>query len=157
MLPSEEAEGPMADLARSLDENFKGKAAKYEPTPYAFLNEENLKKATMWLAEFMGRFDDAVSPLKCPQADDRLLGYLVEVLLQNIPPSSPFPRLDGGDLGSPDPIDFRHLLYAGWIGWSQMTGTSPDDFLRLNRLCAHAILQQEGVRRWKKTDTANAG
>jgi hypothetical protein len=47
------------------------------------------------------------------------------------------------------------VLYAGWIAWSHMKGGDPDDFIKLNRFCAHAILQQEGVRRWKDPDTAH--
>jgi hypothetical protein len=140
--------GGLARSAKTLDENFEAKAARYERTPYAFLNKANVEQAALLLADFMGAFE---GPLRCPTPDERLLDQLVDVLLQKVPPASPPPLLDGADLSPVLPIDFRHILYAGWIGWSRMTDPQAEEFPRLNRYCAHAILQQEGVLYWSAT------
>jgi hypothetical protein len=39
-------------------------------------------------------------------------------------------------------VDFRHILYAGWIAAASDT---PIPFPSLNRLCEHAIMQQRAI------------
>ncbi len=44
------------------------------------------------------------------------------------------------------PIDFRDILYIGWLGWHTSTKKRIDlSFLDINRLCDRAILQQQAV------------
>jgi hypothetical protein len=145
--------GGLPGIAKMLDDNFEAKVARYEGTPYAFLSKANVERATQLLAEFMGAFE---GPLRCPVPDGHLIGQLVDVLLQKIPPASPRPLLDGADLSAVLPIDFRHILYAGWIGWSRIADPKAEEFPRLNRYCAHAILQQEGVFYWNATTSKTA-
>jgi hypothetical protein len=156
MLPSEEGDGKIAQLTKELDNNFKANATRYEQTPYAFLDKSNIERASVALADFMDTFADELSPLRCPTTDERMLDGLVAVLLQRIPPVSPLPHPTRDGLSPPELIDFRHLLYAGWIGWSKMTDASPEEFAKLNRYCAHAILQQEGVRCWNRAEAVGA-
>jgi hypothetical protein len=40
-------------------------------------------------------------------------------------------------------IDFRHVLYAGWI--TSVSPTTDLSFERINRLCEHGIMQQHAV------------
>jgi hypothetical protein len=50
----------------------------------------------------------------------------------------------------PFPLDFRHILYGGWIAWlgqKQFNPATHFKFLYINRLCERGILQQIAVER----------
>jgi hypothetical protein len=80
--------------------------------------------------------------------DQSTLASLIEMLRDEIPPC-------GSDLsGSPEPknraVDFRHILFAGWIVSEQPVtdagaGTDTLDFLTLNKLCEMGMLQQRAI------------
>jgi hypothetical protein len=72
--------------------------------------------------------------------DKETLKLLVDQLFHQTPPV-------GFEVGSLQTVcwrhvDFRHILYAGWIAAANNTGLS---FLALNRLCEHAIMQQRSI------------
>lgn len=80
--------------------------------------------------------------------DQSMLASLIEMLRDEIPPC-------GSDLsGSPKPknraVDFRHILFAGWIISEQPfadadSGRDSLDFLTLNKLCEMGMLQQRAI------------
>lgn len=80
--------------------------------------------------------------------DQSTLASLIAMLRDEIPPC-------GSDLsGSPEPkngtVDFRHILFAGWIVSEQPVadaGAGKDtlDFLTLNKLCEMGMLQQRAI------------
>jgi hypothetical protein len=80
--------------------------------------------------------------------DQSTLVSLIEMLRDEIPPC-------GSDLsGSPKPknraVDFRHILFAGWIVSEQPAGVASAgketlDFLTLNKLCEMGMLQQRAI------------
>lgn len=148
MLPTEDTSQTTAELSKEIDNDFRANALRYESTTYNCLNPEKVQAAAFRLNEFMAKFGTNSSVLRCPPVDGELLTELAKVLSQRIPPVAPLPRLKGGRLAATPLIDFRHLLHAGWIVYAKMEGAQPEDFLNLNRLCAHAILQQEGVHCW---------
>ncbi|MGC2966207.1 hypothetical protein [Paraburkholderia aspalathi] len=72
--------------------------------------------------------------------DVPLLEHLSQQLAKGIPPI-------GFSLGEDfkprtSAVDFRHILYAGWIASHR---ENPIGFLDLNRLCEHAIMQQRSI------------
>ena len=79
--------------------------------------------------------------------DQSTLASLIEMLRAEIPPC-------GSDLsGSPEPkntaVDFRHILFAGWIVSEQPVAAVAEkdtlDFLTLNKLCEMGMLQQRAI------------
>jgi hypothetical protein len=42
-------------------------------------------------------------------------------------------------------VDFRAIIYAGWVAWEEARSTGSPSFDQVNRLCELAILQQRGV------------
>ncbi|CDN88381.1 hypothetical protein [Hydrogenophaga intermedia] len=88
---------------------------------------------------------DAHPPAAYPPKPDGLLPSLLRDLGHLVPPA-------GFAVGQDDSlllqqIDFRHILYAGWIH-----GHSADiDQKILNRLCEHAIMQQRAVKKFQRS------
>ena len=84
--------------------------------------------------------------------DESILLPLVRMLREQIPPC-------GSDLsGSENPanrnVDFRHILFAGWIVADELAGQNDGagkggQFLVLNKLCEMGLLQQRAIDRYK--------
>jgi len=72
--------------------------------------------------------------------DVSLLEHLFQQLAKGIPPIG-F-SLDEDFKPRTSAVDFRHILYAGWIASHR---ENPIGFLDLNRLCEHAIMQQRSI------------
>lgn len=88
---------------------------------------------------------DAHPPAAYPSNPDRLLPGLLKDLRNLVPPAGFAVEQD--DSLTLQQIDFRHILYAGWIH-----GHSTDiDQKTLNRLCEHAIMQQRAVKKFQGT------
>lgn len=71
---------------------------------------------------------------------------LIESLVRRVPPVGA--KLKPDDTVDPLPLDFRHTLYAGWVGWlgqSHLAFKKAPRFIDLNRLCDRSILQQMAV------------
>ncbi|MFZ6741889.1 hypothetical protein ACO0LC_01505 [Undibacterium sp. JH2W] len=69
---------------------------------------------------------------------------LLQQLLNQIPPLD-FNVNSDGTLSCVD-VDFRHILYAGWVSSKKDSKTS---FFDINRLCEHAIMQLGAIRTFK--------
>ncbi|MHA6911098.1 hypothetical protein ACQUJS_22245 [Ralstonia pseudosolanacearum] len=74
------------------------------------------------------------------------LEELIRQLRQRTPPVGFEINADG----SPETraVDFRHILYAGWICADCIDGIS---FADVNRLCEHAIMQQRAINMYSTT------
>jgi hypothetical protein len=83
---------------------------------------------------------DAHPPALLRLPEVPVLEHLFQQLGKGIPPI-------GFSLGedlkpTTSAVDFRHILYAGWIASQR---ENPIGFLDLNRLCEHAIMQQRSI------------
>lgn len=83
------------------------------------------------------------APAAYPTETLSLLPRLLTDLKGGIPPAG-FSVSEDGTLQRPL-IDFRHILYAGWIFHSGSDDTSAD-IKSVNRLCEHAIMQQRALK-----------
>lgn len=84
---------------------------------------------------------NGLPPALYPVPTEADIALLVGQLGRAIPPVG-F-ELDANKKVSCRKIDFRHVLYAGWI-----TSVSPPDgvsFAQINRLCEHGIMQQRAI------------
>lgn len=72
-----------------------------------------------------------------------ILSALVDELANQIPPNN-FAMSDAG-VPAFSKIDFRHILYAGWVAAQDATVTT---FADMNRLCEHAIMQQRAIKHY---------
>lgn len=80
--------------------------------------------------------------------DAALLGLLLEMLHDSVPPVGR--SFDDHGAFAVSPIDFRDVLFAGWLAWNSQAQLSPEvGFFELNRLCDHAIMQQQAIVYWK--------
>jgi len=79
-------------------------------------------------------------PSGYPKTDFDALGELVQQLANGVPPIG-FHMSEGG---APvcSRVDFRHIVYAGWISRHSL---QPHSFDITNRLCEHAIMQQIAI------------
>lgn len=76
------------------------------------------------------------------------LSQLLEMLRDSVPPVG-YSFDNTGAFAIPS-IDFRNVLFGGWLAWNDRDALGIKiDFFELNRLCDHAILQQQGVAIWK--------
>lgn len=142
-------------LARSFDAAFVEKAKYLEDAGHSLLAPAQVRKATRKLRKAMSEFDNLVFPDASPE----LIRQLDRALERDIPPTEglgTYGKRALGKIGLPPRIDFRHILYAGWLHWSNKQGLSrykkADNMERLfgivNRLCSHAIMQQQSIEYW---------
>lgn len=85
-----------------------------------------------------------------PEHSTKIIEPLVKQLSKLIPPVGY--KVDPGAPDTSFHVDFRHILYAGWLASEHML---PDDevngelkkidFNILNRLCEHGIMQQIAI------------
>lgn len=73
--------------------------------------------------------------------DVLLLENLITQLENQIPPVGNDLQTDGKPICPI--VDFRHILYAGWIAAQNNSGIS---FYDMNRLCEHALMQQRAIK-----------
>jgi hypothetical protein len=71
---------------------------------------------------------------------------LMRRILNKIPPIDCEIQSDGQPTCSA--VDFRHVLYAGWVASKNPNNTS---FLETNRLCEHAIMQLGAINTFTRT------
>jgi hypothetical protein len=103
----------------------------FDPIP--FVNVQNTIQA---LQGFFAQHPPAMYVSPNPDELERLMRQL-----QNQTPPVGF---EFSSAGVPlcIPVDFRHILYAGWITTVAGTGMA---FADINRLCEHGILQQRAI------------
>jgi hypothetical protein len=149
----------LAGISRSIDETFVQAASQWNSTPFAILDPDRIAEATIELAKFAEQYNG----LAFPAADEQLIAQLIHALRDDVPPVGVYPaamiRDSGREAMAVDPsvVDFRHILLAGWIHWSEIAEKDGAHFRHINQLCSHAIMQQEGIVYWKKNEaTPNA-
>lgn len=130
---------------RSSIESFLGKYSG--PTPGSWedvFTQEQVAKAVDALKALLTRAGTSCFPMP----DDSALLPLVQMLNEQIPPC-------GSDLsGSRTPanknVDFRHILFAGWLVADEVAAQETAAgkhgyFLELNKLCEMGLLQQRAI------------
>ncbi len=102
--------------------------------------QDTLDNLRAWLSSHPPAKYDAPTP--------NTLGNLLDLLAKQIPPIG----FEVDAQGEPEcvDVDFRHILYAGWIA---SHASSNEEFVRVNRLCEHAIMQQRAISIFKGTTT----
>jgi hypothetical protein len=144
----------LGELSAQLDESFIRCAETWKNCAREVLDPTQVSKAAIRLSQAVKEFN----LLAFPTPDAHLIGQLVNAINESIPPVSRYPTpvktdLDGNHLSEDCVvIDFRHILLAGWLKWlGPVVGpanSDPNMFSRINRLCSHAIMQQEGISIW---------
>ena len=113
---------------------------------------ERRKQADPWfdvfpesqVKETISRFEQlfsALEPARYVHPTEEVLGHLMDQL-SHVVPAVGF-KIDADRKMSWSHVDFRHVLYAGWV----TVATHPSiPFTSLNRLCEHAIMQQRAIK-----------
>jgi hypothetical protein len=113
---------------------------------YEIFSDEQLRKALERISSLLGTYPPAQYPAPTDVVMDRLVGQIT----RQVPPIG-FNMNDSG--GICHFVDFRHILYSGWLS-KQSIHDMP--FLDLNRLCEHAIMQQRGIDQFLRETENNA-
>jgi hypothetical protein len=113
---------------------------------YSLFSDKNIEDAIKGLTAILAASAPKALYSK-PSTSD--LGHVIDNLCRRVPPCGS--RLHPTD-AKPEPfsLDFRHVLYGGWIVWLGLKDLDPSsklDFLFINRLCDKGILQQVAVER----------
>ncbi len=93
---------------------------------------------------------------KPKEKKDKTLNSLCTQLFELVPPVG----FSMDDKKNPEcnVIDFRHILYAGWIAENHNYDNYDKDvtFHQINRLCEHGIMQQRGINLFLKAKAKDA-
>jgi hypothetical protein len=129
---------PEGDPAREPVDKFwqKMHAARSVDPWYDVLTDVQLQQALNGIQGLLQQYSP--SGYVHPQA--AILGRLVQNLRQGIPPVG----FGLKDDGSPEcvKLDFRQILYAGWVA---AAAENEARFEQINRLCEHGIMQQRAI------------
>jgi hypothetical protein len=79
-------------------------------------------------------------PASYPVPTHERIGFLLDKVVRLVPPIGHV--FDGDRKPSSFDVDFRHVIYAGWVA-TQHASAIP--FKRINELCEHAIMQQRAI------------
>ncbi|TAM46182.1 MAG: hypothetical protein EPN55_06155 [Gammaproteobacteria bacterium] len=109
--------------------------AKTDPW-YDLFDQSQLESALKEIGKLLNEYPPA--HYQHPVSEN--ITELVEQLLNKIPPIGH--KVGADKLPRCYNVDFRHILYAGWIGTEH---NSKIPFQKINRLCEHAIMQQRGI------------
>jgi hypothetical protein len=127
-------------------QNFWDKLAshrKQEPW-YELFTDQQLKDTLDALQAWLMNH----SPARYEAPDPATMEKLLHMLENQVPPIGFEVNAEG--LPVCVDVDFRHILYAGWV--ASRDGAN-HDFVRINRLCEHAIMQQRAISVFKETTT----
>jgi hypothetical protein len=94
--------------------------------------QDTLDKLRNWLGNHPPALYDSPDPI--------VFEKLLTQLSKQIPPIGFELQPDG--IPKCTDVDFRHILYAGWVTSQNSSNTS---FANTNRLCEHAIMQQKAI------------
>ncbi|HUB91919.1 MAG TPA: hypothetical protein VMA74_19515 [Dyella sp.] len=103
---------------------------------YSIFTEDQLRRALNGMKALLSRYPPAEYPIPTFER----LEHLVPMLKRKIPPVG-FRIANDGSLNCEN-VDFRHILFSGWITKASQP-TMPVD--KINQLCEHAIMQQIAV------------
>lgn len=138
-------------------DNAVGKAAsafwdsvfKHKQTSAWFnvFSDASLKNTLDAMKAYFDKFEHTSYPVHDKQTIERLAGHIIDL----VPPVG----TTYSEKGEPvcNPIDFRHILFAGWIASEHDPARL--DFALVNRLCEHGIMQQRAID-LKLADTPKA-
>jgi hypothetical protein len=152
LLYSEETpSSDLNELSVHLDRAFVNIASKWQTGPFSILSETRIHEAAAVLVSFVSNF----SPLVFPRPDAEVMSGLLRAIRADVPPVGRFTARrateDNITVPEPETVDFRHILLAGWLEWSEPSHFGDEQrFQHINGLCSHAIMQQEGIEYWKK-------
>ncbi len=143
------AGGRLAELCSPLDTAFVSEASKWTSGNFDILKPDSIESAAKALAAFARQFEF----LSFGEPNAELLDQQLQLLRARVPPAGRYPAAVGEGshvikMVESTIIDFRHVLLAGWLRWSELATSAEADFRQINRLCSHAILQQEAITYW---------
>ncbi len=104
---------------------------------YDFLPISQLRDALLGIKALL----DANPPASYPIPSSRNIAMLVAKLVKQVPPVGN--EIARDFLPKSKNVDFRHIIYAGWITTTHQNNIS---FKCVNRLCEHAIMQQRAIQ-----------
>jgi len=111
-------------------------ARKQDDPWYDIFSDQQLISVMERISTLLGQYPPALYQETTPE----VLSALFNKVQKQVPPVGYEINEDG--LGICKKVDFRNILYVGWIAKQQI----PDmPFLKLNQLCEYAILQQRGI------------
>jgi hypothetical protein len=114
-------------------------------------SEQDLENAVVGIQSVFG--DVQYAP---PNAAE-LVG-LIDRLKNSLPPICDGLHADG--TVEPVETDFRKILHAGWVFWAGRAHFTPPStlpFLKTNRLCNQALLQQRAISEYMGHDSPRTG
>ncbi len=132
---------PESRLGRAVAAFFGKLRATAEAVPdnLRLLKPANVRQATVALADILRKKGVL---FETPNAD--LLERLTESLLRGCPPVATTVT-ESLEIFN-ERVDFRTILYAGWLAWSNKQSAVSDlSFLDINMLCDRGLLQQNAV------------
>jgi hypothetical protein len=122
-----------------VDEFWRAMKSARRASPwFDVFTDDQLVQAIAALQKILG----AHPPALYPDSDEMTIDSLCGQLKKHVPPVG-F-ALDAHREPVCAKIDFRHIIYAGWIV-SESTGASIP-FDTINKLCEHAIMQQRAIQ-----------
>lgn len=136
---------PSGHLKDATVKFWKNLHSKRQPNPWFDIFTDKQIKAAL---DGIGALLNLFPPTHYPIPTDKVIKELFDQLINKVPPVG-F-RMDKNKTPECYTVDFRHILYVGWIA-SQHTEKMP--FLILNRLCEHAITQQRGIDTFQQKDS----
>jgi hypothetical protein len=147
----------LGKMSHVLDDAFAKSASNWANGPYSILDPERIHDAAALLQQFLSKYEGLIFPTP----DHPQLAELVEAITDDVPPAGPYPAVSEANghaaTISPPIIDFRHILLAGWLRWSQVPKKDGVYFRHINMLCSHAIMQQEGLLYWRSNSNTPGG
>lgn len=115
------------------------------PSWATFFSPSQITDAIAALQRVLG----PLGPALYGKSDDKELEQLVTSIARAVPPSNVTLEANGNI--TLRELDFRTILFAGWICWYRRDDSVPTlSFLQINQLCDQAILQQHAVDLWMK-------
>ncbi len=91
-------------------------------------------------------------PAMYPKMDEAIVSELFDQLISGVPPVG-F-RMNAELEPETYIVDFRHILFAGWLAYKH-PGARPFD--ELNRLCEHGIMQQIAIDKFNQSRSGTNG
>jgi len=145
----------LMQLSAPLDKGFVDLATKWAAGPFSILDPARVAQATIELSQFAQN-----RPLLAfPAPDAQLISQLMRSIGDKVPPAGMYPATitaspDGAPLlAEPRIVDFRLILFAGWLTSSvEPVDKNEAHFRQVNRMCSHAIMQQEGIVHWLESE-----
>ncbi|MCB1735192.1 MAG: hypothetical protein H6981_06215 [Gammaproteobacteria bacterium] len=112
---------------------------------FKFFDTEKIREAISNLRDFLSRYPNSLFPEK----ELERVGTLIQQLNFGAPPNDEIRFNNEGKLVPSEDVDFRTILFAGWVAWNVGLTYQDYEFSDLNRLCSLAIIQNTALREWK--------